>query len=260
MDDALRSSLWNTLSMVLDGLPYPTSDPAWSLAARCVAAYVLKIPADDFDIVQMPRLWLRRRFLSEPWFTVYDMVEHLVERSLAGDFGPNAIGLLACMDETLKAELAGYRYIRDVLSPISDDIEKEAIEAALTESPESARFSGAREHLATALHLLGKKPEPDYRNSMKESISAVESAVRALPGMNETNFRKALAKLAKQVGIHRVLEDAFCKLFEYTSDEDGVRHGIVDDPSVGFDEAKFLLVACSAFVNFLVAKSAALPA
>ena len=54
----------------------------------------------------------------------------------------------------------------------------------------------------------------------------------------------------------------FVQLYGYTSDEDGIRHAILnDDAVVGLDEAKFFLVACSAFVNFLIAKaeSAELP-
>jgi hypothetical protein len=61
-----------------------------------------------------------------------------------------------------------------------------------------------------------------------------------------------------QVGLHPALEKAFLSLYGYSSDEDGIRHPILDDPSsVGFDEAKFMLVACSAFVNFLIAKAGA---
>jgi hypothetical protein len=30
---------------------------------------------------------------------------------------------------------------------------------------------------------------------------------------------------------------------------------MLEEPNVGFDEAKFMLVACSAFVNFIIAKA-----
>jgi len=41
------------------------------------------------------------------------------------------------------------------------------------------RFSGAREHIVTALQFLGLRPEPDYRNAIKEAISAVEKHVES---------------------------------------------------------------------------------
>ena len=52
--------------------------------------------------------------------------------------------------------------------------------------------------------------------------------------------------------IHPVLEAAFEKLYGYTSDASGIRHaGQIDGPEATFDEAKFMLVACSGFVNYL---------
>jgi hypothetical protein len=47
------------------------------------------------------------------------------------------------------------------------------------------------------------------------------------------------------------------KLYGYTSDDSGIRHAILDQPTVGFDEAKFMIVSCSAFVNYLIAKAGA---
>ncbi len=32
---------------------------------------------------------------------------------------------------------------------------------------------------------------------------------------------------------------------------------MLEQPNVGYDEAKFILVSCSAFVHFLIAKAAA---
>ena len=45
-------------------------------------------------------------------------------------------------------------------------------------------------------------------------------------------------------------------MYNWTSDEDGVRHAIKGAPQVGLSEASYMVVACSAFVNYLVVKSA----
>ena len=43
------------------------------------------------------------------------------------------------------------------------------------------------------------------------------------------------------------------KLYGYTSDESGIRHaGRIDGKGTTFAEAKFMLIACSAFVNYLI--------
>ena len=55
--------------------------------------------------------------------------------------------------------------------------------------------------------------------------------------------------------LHPALKQGFLKIYGYTSDEGGVRHAegmFVSD--VTFEEAKFMLVSCSAFVNFLISE------
>jgi len=40
------------------------------------------------------------------------------------------------------------------------------------------------------------------------------------------------------------------------SDENGIRHAILEELNIGFDEAKFMLITCSALVNFIISKAA----
>lgn len=65
----------------------------------------------------------------------------------------------------------------------------------------------------------------------------------------------AIKELAKHVEIHKGLQAGFLSLYGYTSGTGGIRHALLEETNVGFDEAKFMLVACSAFVNFLVSKA-----
>ena len=150
----------------------------------------------------------------------------------------------------------GYRFISGVLSPISNPVETTEISGAI-ESSYRKGLHGAHQHLETALKLLGKKPEPDYRNSIKEAISAVESVSKQLSGSDAPGLSGALAALESKMEMHGALKSAFIKLYGYTSDEDGIRHAILEEINVGFDEAKYMIVACSAFVNYLSAKASA---
>ena len=56
--------------------------------------------------------------------------------------------------------------------------------------------------------------------------------------------------------LHPALKIAFDKMYGYTSDADGIRHGsgLLDEPKLDFEDAKFFLVACSAFINYLKEK------
>ena len=50
------------------------------------------------------------------------------------------------------------------------------------------------------------------------------------------------------------MEKGFLALYGYTSDESGIRHGGIDFTNVNFEDAKYMLVSCSAFVNYLMEK------
>ena len=45
---------------------------------------------------------------------------------------------------------------------------------------------------------------------------------------------------------------AFDKLYGYTSDADGIRHALLEEDKVTFEQAKFMLVVCSAFTNYVI--------
>ena len=61
----------------------------------------------------------------------------------------------------------------------------------------------------------------------------------------------------KGIEIHKGLKSAFNKLYGYTSDANGIRHaGDIGGSSSTFEEAKFMLVTCCAFINYLTALNA----
>lgn len=53
--------------------------------------------------------------------------------------------------------------------------------------------------------------------------------------------------------IHGALKEAFKKLYGYAGDGKGIRHaGDLGGPESTFAEAQFMLVSCSAFINYLM--------
>jgi len=44
-------------------------------------------------------------------------------------------------------------------------------------------------------------------------------------------------------------------IYGYTSDEGGIRHAMLEEKIIDFEDAKFMLVSCSAFINYLIMKS-----
>jgi hypothetical protein len=133
---------------------------------------------------------------------------------------------------------------------VTDPVEVEAIESA-TQLPRSLR--AVAQHLNTSLKLLGDRKTPDYRNSIKESISGVEAMCALITGQARSDLGAALKALEKGAGLHGALRSAFNSLYGFTSDSSGIRHALLEEPNLTFDDAKFMLVACSAFINYLKA-------
>lgn len=232
--------------------------------ARSLARDLFKIPMDAIpDRSREAYVWVRGVFFDGPWHQTYDVLEYAARnidvicnrRGAANNYyRDQRYDLIQELNRILEGELSGYRFVRGELVPIADPAEVAAVEqaaAATTRDP----LRGAHEHLLSALRFLGQKPSPDYRNSVKESISAVESVVNVLGGGRASGVSEAVEELAKHTEIHGALKAALKQLYGYTSDADGIRHAILDQATVGFDEAKFMLVVCAAFVNFVVGKA-----
>jgi hypothetical protein len=198
-------------------------------------------PNPDIQVNQIHKIY---NLLA--WDKVYEFFELLL--SAMPEYYRGRVSDL--LNKVLAAEHSGYRLIDGQFMRITDENELKVIEVALT-STGVDRFAAVHEQLRTALELFNKKPEPDYRNSIKESISAVEGICKLLTGEKSGGIEKALTKLG---GIHPAMRAGFKKLYAYTSDEDGIRHAMLDEPNIGLAEAKYMLVICSAFVYFVIMK------
>lgn len=165
-------------------------------------------------------------------------------------YSPNEL-FSELFNHLFEAEYVGYRFVNGKIVAITDRCEIDEIEQAC-EIP----YAGCRAHMEKAVGFLADREHKDYKNCIKESISAVESICKIIVGDEKATLGMAIKKLKENgINIHHALETAFSKLFGYTSDEGGIRHAeglFVSE--VSFEEAKFMLVSCSAFVNFLIAE------
>jgi hypothetical protein len=256
MNDELKTALWNVLTLFLwdrlngvraiHGIP---SGPMKDLFSQLWLDFFKKpvdtIPDNWGDL----RRQLRHTFFSEfAWFEVYDFIEFVWQ---SYPVHTKDAFLTAC-NLCLEREVSAYRLVSGLFARITDEEEVAEIEDAL----ETAEGS-VRTHLHRSLELLSDRENPDYRNSIKESISAVESLVSITLGQKGT-LGQLIRKLDKEIELHPALQSAFSSLYGYTSDEGGIRHAILEAKRITFEDAKFFLVVCSAFVNFVNARMAAI--
>ena len=111
-------------------------------------------------------------------------------------------------------------------------------------------LAGSAEHLRKAGDCISSS---DWAGGIRESIHAVESVVNHLTGGSANSLSSALNLLESPTELHPALVKAIKSLYGYTSNEQGIRHPLVDRDiaAVGMNEAVFMLGACASFCSFL---------
>jgi hypothetical protein len=246
MPQQLRASLWNTLHIALwdtDGFMYSRSgmgtidEFSKALWFQHFKLPFSKIPGTSANILKT----LEQHFFGCSWNEVYDFLEATMSISKGSR-------LQLLLNVVLERELAAYRIVDGRFVQITSETELAALTEALSARD---RFAPTVLHLQRALELLSDRSNPDFRNSIKESVSAVEACARTLTGRENATLGDALKLLEKDHGLHKALKDGFSKLYGYTSDEHGIRHAMHEEPSLGIAEAKFFLLSCTSFINYL---------
>jgi hypothetical protein len=80
----------------------------------------------------------------------------------------------------------------------------------------------------------------------------VEAACQAIAGKPQASLGDCLKEIKKSKDLHAAFEGALGKLYGYTSDAGGIRHALNDEGvKVSHADAQFMLVSCSAFINYL---------
>ena len=190
------------------------------------------------------------------WYKKLDLIEATIKYLYALERNPKHHPIVDEFSRQLNYEFErhkfAYRIIEKEIVEITSQNEIVAIETALATSSKNVQL-----HLNKALELYSLRPVGDYRNSIKEAISAVEAYCREKT--NEETLGKALNKLeGLGLTIPKMLKVAFEKLYAYTNQPDtGIRHALMDDEgkyTPSSEEALFMLVSCSSFLNYLNSK------
>jgi len=255
MDDDLRNSLWNALCLFY----WSKVEGDWILSL--INAHIdllLKILWLDYfkkPIDTLSNYWsemrekIKKYFFNCEWYEVYDFIEFIANNY--PDKKVNTKFMEFC-NSLLERELSAYRFVGGKITQITSEIEISEIEEALENSKP---LKGVNTHLKRALDLLANRKSPDYRNSIKEAISAVEAICKLITREKRATLGQALKRIEEKVSLHPSLKNAFNNLYGYTSDAEGIRHALLDEPNLSFEDAKFMLVSCSAFINYLISKA-----
>ena len=160
--------------------------------------------------------------------------------------------LIHFLDQVLEKESCAYRFVGGLITEITTRTEVKAIDDAIaTGSVE------VRQHLLKALGLLSDRKKPDYPNSVKESVSAIEAAARIKCGKKNATLADALKLISGKTPLHPAFLKMLQSLYGYAGDEGGVRHANKEGAlPVLQPEAQLILVLAAACCTYLVAKGA----
>ena len=224
---------------------------------KMVWAYFLNEKECDYDQIQFKRgdiiLYIIDNSQYE-WHQKLSLIEYLLDllEAIEKNKQQKMPSFIDSINRSFERLNYGYRIINNMVTPISSKEEVNSIEEAIGSAKDNIR-----EHMNSALKHLADKEKPDYRNSIKESISAVGALCREMTGENDLG--KALFVLEKKQGkLHPQLKAAFDNLYKYVNEkQSGIRHELMDESGTyvpTYHEAKYMLVICSAFINYLNGK------
>lgn len=248
MDQDLRTGLWNVFYEIFGGETLPSTYVLGQhrhnqhLLYENIWSEFLKKPIDEHSS-RLSTKNVKNIFSEQPWYEVFDLIEFSISfLHKSGDIFAERSFTNKC-NQLLEQENSAYTIVNRRVTEITSQQEIETIKTAMT-----TPYEATNGHIKNALSLFSNRENPDYRNSIKESISAVESIAKEITGKE-----KSLSALTQELPLHLNFRNGLNELYNWTS-KTGIRHadgGKSLNPNKA--TARFMLIICSAFVNYIIA-------
>lgn len=259
IDDALKNGLWSVFhSYIWNRIEHGHNQSSFTRNSNIyslVESYWLNLFKNPTDTIPQ---WtsdflkiIRDYFFNCAWHEIYSLIEETIEHYPYQRVS-NKDSFITNINNMLERENSAYRIINDEIIPITSEQEIQSIETALENTNQ---YLGVQQHLNQALKLMSDRQKPDYRNSIKESVSALEGMCQKILKKDKVTLGDAIGQIEKQYPIHPALKASIKSLYGYTSDADGIRHAMLDESNLSYIDAKFMLVACTNFINYLIDKT-----
>ena len=258
IDDELRTALWNDLTIYyfreVANSYYDTRTDLVNLLKRLWVHY-FKYKLDEFPAsLHKFTKEIKEYYFRAQWNEIFDIIEFIIINYTEGykeNRNDRNFKFIELCNSTLERLISAYRIIDFLVTEITGDEEINSIEKAIADTD---TISPVRTHIRRALELMTDRKSPDYRNSIKESISAVEALCIFITEDQKATLGQALNKIEKTHKIHPALKKSFTALYGYTSDSSGIRHALIEEDNLTQDDARYMLVSSTTFINYLLSK------
>lgn len=199
----------------------------------------------------------KHHLLEDPFNRVLDLTQLIVNNTDANRIFARSRAPAEEVQQLFEQHLAAYYLDLSqqpfLFHPRCSKEQGDATIKAINTIQENGMNASASHLQQAAIHINAQQ----YGDSIADSIHAVESVARSIDHKAAHTLTSALNNLEKHgLKLHPALKEGLKKLYGYTSDEQGVRHALIDkdSPEVGLDEAMFMFGACASFVAYLVNK------
>ena len=258
LSNSARTQIWNLLYFFLenstrDGMHGRYLTGAWEKILRKMHCFFDDLALDDWrNSLNRNRTELRGHIEDDSFNRVFDRLQFIMrDRNCPLQF---------IHDLKRVFETCGLAYTSDsspppTIFPVAASVEGTALIESL-QTLRQAGLDGSTAHLRNAAQSINQQ---DWADAVRESIHAVVSVARRIDPQASKTLKPALKSIEKQGMLHPALREALGKLYGYTSDQQGIRHELLDSASakVGMDEAVFMLGACASFASYLSRKRVA---
>jgi len=230
---------------------------------------LLSINDFGFIVLEKALKLFKDEYYKLPWFKVYDAIElitFLLQKEMENILNDPVLSIhrlkiinfynswLEDINSALKRNFAPYRLLKEgLVVPITNETEIKTIEEALKKS--YGKFAPVYEHLKKSIKFFSHRENPDYENTIKEAVSALESLANILLNRKGRSLTALHQKLASEFNLPKFVELQIKELYNWASNSP-IRHGTGEKPNViGQEEAYLILVQTSALINYLLSKA-----
>ena len=251
LPDEARTAIWNELYAYMKSSTFTHGwtniVDEWERILRDVYVYHDNERLDMWSTeIRRVTSWMWSRLEQEPLNRVFDRIEFIMRHRYCPSEFINRVSsvfhrfqLAYVIDPGPPATILGADTVAE-----GNELRRNLAELR------TAGLQGCAAHLRNASKCIN---DGDAAGGVRESIHAVESVAKKIVP-NANTLAKALSALEKRgVLQHKALKEALGRLYGYTSDEQGIRHALLDktEADVTIDEAVFMLGACASFASYL---------
>ena len=257
----LRNSLWNLLFRVVSSTDF--AHIAWTTVLRGACLSFFREPIDELPLSDndASRLALKNLFFDLPDHRLYDLFEFFLQDDHAGMKEMDRKLIRRGLNDLLEREGANVRLYHDRFRPFQDLLGFDELAQAV-ETVRLFDMAAAQRHMETAVAYLSRRPEPSFRDAIRESVLAVAAVAREVAAREVRKGEEeaplvvgSVAHAAAAAGIPPELSRGIDLLLRRAHVLSGLPIDGVDSPSgegpVDPREVHFLVVFASSLIVYL---------